>query len=46
VEIFQAGEWRNGWWVADDGEVPELVRSDDPEQTLRLDWSLVRPCRS
>ena len=44
VEVFQGGEWRNGWWVVEEGEELELVRSDDPEQTLRLDWSLVRRC--
>lgn len=46
VEVFQGGEWRNGWVVSEEGEELELFRSDNPEETLRLDWSLVRPCRS
>jgi hypothetical protein len=46
VEVFQEGEWRNGWVVSEEGEELELFRSDDPDQTLRLDWSLVRSCRS
>jgi hypothetical protein len=46
VEVFQGGEWRNGWVVSEEGEELELFRSDDPDQTLRLDWSLVRSCRS
>ena len=46
VEVFQGGQWRNGWVVSEEGQELGLFRSDDPEQTLRLDWSLVRPCRS
>lgn len=46
VEVFQAGGWCNGWVVAEEGEELQLFRADDPEHTLRLDRSLVRPCQS
>jgi hypothetical protein len=44
VEVLRDGRWMNGWVVGEEGEELELFRSDDPEQTLRLDWSLVRRC--
>jgi hypothetical protein len=45
VELLQAGEWRNGWWVGDElGEELELVRSDDTDISIRVSRSLVRRC--
>ena len=47
VEVLQRGSWRNGWMVAEvRGEELELFRFDDPTDTLCLDRTLVRACRS
>ena len=47
AEIFQQGFWLNGWVVgAVRGEEVELFRSDDSTETICLDGSLVRACRS
>lgn len=48
VEVFQRGSWSNGWMVAEvkgGGEL-ELFRLDNPADTLCLDRTLVRACRS
>jgi len=47
VEVFQQGSWLNGWVVGEvRGQEVELFRSDDSTETIRLDASLVRACRS
>jgi len=47
AEIFQQGSWLNGWVVGEvRGQEVELFRSDDSTETICLDASLVRACRS
>jgi len=47
VEVFQEGSWLNGWVVGEvRNEDVELFRSDDSTETICLDASLVRACRS
>jgi len=47
AEIFQEGSWLNGWVVGEvRGQEVELFRSDDSTETICLDASLVRACRS
>jgi hypothetical protein len=47
AEIFQRGSWLNGWVVGEvRGQEVELFRSDDSTETICLDGSLVRACRS
>ena len=47
AEIFQQGSWLNGWVVGEvRGQAVELFRSDDSTETICLDASLVRACRS
>ena len=47
AEIFQQGSWLNGGVVGEvRGQEVELFRSDDSTETICLDASLVRACRS